>query len=212
MGGGLCWFDLDNDGWLDLYVVNSHATEEERLLGGGRRVAPQRALPQPGRALSPTSRPAAARTSPCAATAVWPPTSTTTAGPTSTSPPTAPTRCSGTTATAPSPTARRRPASRARVEQHGGGRRSQRRRVARSLRGRLHRFRAARFPNPVAPFPRTTTAIPDHLLLNPGSDAGGHVTFREVTTDAGLTTRRTGAGRAPQRPGPGRRSRSLHRQ
>lgn len=28
MGGGLCWLDVDNDGWLDLYVVNSYAEAE----------------------------------------------------------------------------------------------------------------------------------------------------------------------------------------
>lgn len=28
MGAGLCWIDYDNDGWLDLYLVNSHAEEE----------------------------------------------------------------------------------------------------------------------------------------------------------------------------------------
>lgn len=28
MGGGLCWIDFDNDGWLDLYLVNSYAEEE----------------------------------------------------------------------------------------------------------------------------------------------------------------------------------------
>jgi hypothetical protein len=28
MGGGLCWLDVENDGWLDLYVVNSHASHE----------------------------------------------------------------------------------------------------------------------------------------------------------------------------------------
>ncbi len=25
MGGGLCWLDYDNDGWLDLFAVNSYA-------------------------------------------------------------------------------------------------------------------------------------------------------------------------------------------
>jgi Na+-transporting NADH:ubiquinone oxidoreductase subunit NqrB len=25
MGGGLCWFDYDNDGWMDLFVVNSYS-------------------------------------------------------------------------------------------------------------------------------------------------------------------------------------------
>lgn len=37
MGGGLCWIDIDGDGWLDLYVVNSHALEETEYweeLGG----------------------------------------------------------------------------------------------------------------------------------------------------------------------------------
>ena len=28
MGAGLCWLDYDNDGWLDLYLVNSHALDE----------------------------------------------------------------------------------------------------------------------------------------------------------------------------------------
>ncbi len=40
MGGGLCWLDVDNDGWLDLYVVNSHATHEAEAL------AAQNALPR----------------------------------------------------------------------------------------------------------------------------------------------------------------------
>lgn len=28
MGGGLCWLDYDNNGWLDLYLVNSYALAE----------------------------------------------------------------------------------------------------------------------------------------------------------------------------------------
>ncbi|MFT7583710.1 MAG: hypothetical protein ACI9EW_000124 [Cellvibrionaceae bacterium] len=28
MGGGLCWLDYDNNGWIDLYVVNSYALAE----------------------------------------------------------------------------------------------------------------------------------------------------------------------------------------
>jgi ASPIC and UnbV/FG-GAP-like repeat len=28
MGGGLCWLDYDNDGWLDLFVVNSYTDDQ----------------------------------------------------------------------------------------------------------------------------------------------------------------------------------------
>jgi hypothetical protein len=28
MGGGLCWIDIDNNGWLDLYLVNSYTLDE----------------------------------------------------------------------------------------------------------------------------------------------------------------------------------------
>ncbi|HEX6383930.1 MAG TPA: ScyD/ScyE family protein, partial [Anaerolineae bacterium] len=38
MGAGLCWLDYDNDGWLDLYLVNSYAeAEEEDWRGQGNR-------------------------------------------------------------------------------------------------------------------------------------------------------------------------------
>lgn len=37
MGGGLCWLDYNNDGWTDLYLVNSHAVDEQAQwrAGGG---------------------------------------------------------------------------------------------------------------------------------------------------------------------------------
>ena len=43
MGAGLCWLDYDNDGWLDLYVVNSYSIETDfaqwRRRGGLPRAA-----------------------------------------------------------------------------------------------------------------------------------------------------------------------------
>jgi Na+-translocating ferredoxin:NAD+ oxidoreductase RnfD subunit len=43
MGGGLCWLDYDDDGWLDLYVVNSYSISTDlaqwRRRGGTPRAA-----------------------------------------------------------------------------------------------------------------------------------------------------------------------------
>ena len=49
MGGGLCWLDYDNDGWMDLFVVNSYS--DQPTSGDGRRAAVcrERALPQRAR-------------------------------------------------------------------------------------------------------------------------------------------------------------------
>ncbi len=51
MGGGVCWIDIDNDGSLDLFAVNSYEDGDLPLLAGPRRDAAEWALPQHGRAL-----------------------------------------------------------------------------------------------------------------------------------------------------------------
>jgi hypothetical protein len=43
MGAGLCWLDYDNDGWLDLYLVNSYAIDEIDFLESQGRM-PRNAL------------------------------------------------------------------------------------------------------------------------------------------------------------------------
>ncbi len=51
MGGGVCWLDYDNDGWLDLFAVNSYADQQPARVAGPRRAADERALPQHRRPL-----------------------------------------------------------------------------------------------------------------------------------------------------------------
>ncbi|HSC90622.1 MAG TPA: FG-GAP-like repeat-containing protein [Gaiellaceae bacterium] len=44
MGGGLCWLDYDDDGWLDLYVVNSYSIEGDLTQWKRRGGTPRNAL------------------------------------------------------------------------------------------------------------------------------------------------------------------------
>jgi Na+-translocating ferredoxin:NAD+ oxidoreductase RnfD subunit len=44
MGGGLCWLDYDNDGWLDLYAVNSYSIEGDLTEWRRRGATPRSAL------------------------------------------------------------------------------------------------------------------------------------------------------------------------
>ena len=85
MGGGLCWLDYDNDGWLDLFVVNSLLRVATSARWDARGGLPRSALfrNDHGQFVNVTAPPAP--TSRCAATAASPPTSTATATPTSSS-------------------------------------------------------------------------------------------------------------------------------
>jgi hypothetical protein len=44
MGGGLCWIDYDDDGWLDLYAVNSYSIETDVAAWKKRGGLPRSAL------------------------------------------------------------------------------------------------------------------------------------------------------------------------
>jgi hypothetical protein len=44
MGGGLCWLDFDDDGWLDLYVVNSYSIQGDLTEWKRRGGTPRNAL------------------------------------------------------------------------------------------------------------------------------------------------------------------------
>ena len=44
MGGGLCWIDYDDDGWLDLYAVNSHSVAVDVAMWRKQGGLPRNAL------------------------------------------------------------------------------------------------------------------------------------------------------------------------
>ncbi len=86
MGGGLCWLDYNNDGWLDLFAVNSYSDADigrlERRTAGCRGARSSRT--SHGRFVNVSAAVARGPGRP-GRTAASPPTSTATATPTSSS-------------------------------------------------------------------------------------------------------------------------------
>ena len=185
MGGGVCWLDYDNDGWLDLFVVNSYGEGDIGAVRA-RTAASATALFHNDHGSSPTSPRRRTRAAPSAARAASPPTSTATATPTSSSPPRRATSCSGTTATARSPKAHAPPAivsfgwhSGATIGDVNGD-------------GRPDLFVAGytephgAIPGSSAGFPTNHLGVRDELFLNEGNGPDGRARFREVGAQAGL--------------------------
>ncbi len=84
MGGGLCWLDYDEDGWLDLFVVNSYADTDIRRVGRARRPTADGTLPERQRDVRRRQPRLGCRVCRCEETDALRPTSTSTATPTST--------------------------------------------------------------------------------------------------------------------------------
>ena len=203
MGGGLCWLDYDDDGWLDLFVVNSYADPGRRALEAGGRPAAQRALPQRARHVRRREPGLGRRPRASAATAASPPTST----------------CDGrtdlyvTTATDDAllwnngdgtftEGARAAGHRRLRLARRRGGGRRERRRAARPLRRRLHRPATRRSPSVVRGLPHEP---PRACATSSSSTRAG--TSTAVDLPRGRAAR-PGSTPASPRPRPRRR---LHR-
>ena len=72
MGGGVCWLDYNDDGWLDLFAVNSYASADTARWEAHGGLPRSAALRERARAL-PQRQPAKrAPTSRCRATAASP--------------------------------------------------------------------------------------------------------------------------------------------
>ena len=186
MGGGVCWIDYDNDGWMDLFVVNSYADADIPGWQAARRPAAEPALPQRSREVRQRDRPLGRRPADARerlrrrrlrrrrphrplrdlrgrAT-----------------------RCSGTTATERSPSARA-PDGLVSFGWHSGA-------AVADVNGdgRPDLFVSgytdmnAPIPGSVAGFPTNHAGVRSELFLNEGPDGRGHARFREVGAAAGL--------------------------
>ena len=187
MGGGVCWLDYNNDGWMDLFAVNSYSEANVPRVAEARRLSEERPVREPEGQVREREPQVGRRSRGFAATAASPPTSTATATPTSTS------------------RRRRRQAAleqRRRHVQPGRARRGRRlvrlacrrgrggrewRRPARPLRRGLHRSRTLPIPNSVSGFPTNhVRACATCSSSTRATAPNGRAKFREVGIQAGL--------------------------
>ena len=153
IGGGLCWLDYDDDGWLDLFVVNRTQHERDEWLAAGGLPTSRLFRNERGRFVDVTKESGAGlavRGQGCVAADLDFDGNTdlfvTTAEFAS---------CCGTRGTGRSPRAARRRSGRLRLAHRRGGGRPQRRRPAGALRRRLRR--------PEHADPRRDAGVPEHL-------------------------------------------------
>lgn len=186
MGAGLCWIDYDKDGWLDLYLVNSYAEDETGYWqkNGG---LPTNALYHNENGTfhdvsAATGTNLAMRGNGCIAADfnndTWPDLFITADG------------------------------ANALLWNNGDGTFTEGAKLAGVADAEWNTAAAAadlngdgwldlfvgsyidlnnKVPHPLGAFPQDYYGIPDHLYLSNGADSEGHVTFRDVTRDVGIT-------------------------
>jgi hypothetical protein len=185
MGAGLCWLDYDNDGWLDLYLVNSHARPEIAYWqrNGG---LPRNALYRntSGRFIEVSASSGsdlAMRGNGCVAADLnndgWTDLIVTADGPNAL----LWNNGNGTFtegAEAAGITTDEWNTAAAVADLNGDGW------LEVFIGGYIDLNR--RVPNPIGAFPQDYFGIPDHLYMGVGLDTAGHAVFREVTREVGM--------------------------
>ena len=199
MGGGVCWLDYDNDGWLDLFAVNSYADVDmpEWASHGG---LPRSALFHNvhGQLRRTSARPSHAgirvKGTGCVAADLngdgYTDLSSRRRRVSS---------CSGTTATAPSPRARTPRTRRRTAGIRRSGRGRERRRPPRPLRRRLHEHGRA-IPSSIAGFPTNHEGVRDLLFLNEGNGPDGRARSRRSASRRASSRRTSATGSARSSP------------